>query len=111
MHQVTGGWRILGCEVLVATVAVAKRPLVAMLVAAEAGGHLGPQCFRVLLGDSFMATHAVAVSGRLMGAVLEAQVLARKLCAFAHVRGPVTAQAGVLVVRFRMAAPARGFAR
>ena len=93
MNKVTYGGRILGREVLVAAVAGAKRPLILMLVATEARGHLGPDRVRVPLGHGLMATHAVAVRGSLMRAMLEAQVLPRESRTLPGVGGAVASEA------------------
>jgi hypothetical protein len=65
----------------------------------------------VLLGDGFMATDAVAMGRGLMLSVLEAKVLTRQQCTLANVGRAVAAEAGVLVVRLRVAAAARRLAR
>ena len=70
-----------------------KRPLVLMLVAAEAGGHLGPDRVWVLLGHGLVATHAVAVCHCLMGTMLEAQVLPRESRTLPRVGGSVAPEA------------------
>jgi len=93
MNQVTYRRGILGREVLVAAVAGAKRPLILMLVATEARGHLGPDRVRVPLGHGLMATHAVAVRGSLMRAMLEAQVLPRESRTLPGVGGAVASEA------------------
>jgi hypothetical protein len=93
MNQVTYRRGILGREALVAAVAGAKRPLILMLVATEARGHLGPDRVRVPLGHGFMATHAVAVRGSLMRAMLEAQVLPRESRTLPGVGGAVASEA------------------
>jgi hypothetical protein len=111
VHEVALGRRVLGREVLVAAVAIAKRPLILVLVTPEAGGHLGSKGIGVLLGDGLMATHTVAMRGRLMSSMLEAKVLARAPRPFACVRGAMAPKTRVLVVRLRMAATARRFRR
>jgi len=77
VHEVALGRRVLGREVLVAAIAVPKGPLILVLVAPEARGHLGPERVGVLLGDGLVATHAVAMRGRLMGSMLEAKTPSR----------------------------------
>jgi hypothetical protein len=104
MNQVTYGRRILGCEVLVAAVAIAKRPLILMLVAAEAGGHLGPDRVGVLVGHGLVTADAIAVCGRLMGTMLEAQVLTRESRTLTGVGGSMAPETRMLVMRLRMAA-------
>jgi hypothetical protein len=95
----------------VAAVEVAKGPLIPMLVAAEAGSHLGPNRVRVLLRDGLVATNAVAVRHGLVGAMLEAKVLPREPRTFASVGRSVAPETGMLVMRLRVAAAARGTGR
>ena len=89
-------------------VAVARRPLVAVLVAAEAARHRGQERLRVILGDLHVTTHTLAVRRCDVLAVLEAQLLPRELHAAPHVRLAVAAAARPLVVRLRVAPPAIG---
>jgi hypothetical protein len=72
VNEVAHGRRILRRKVLVAAVAVTKRPLILVLVATEARGHLGPDRVRVLFRNSLVTADAVAVCGCLMGAMFEA---------------------------------------
>jgi hypothetical protein len=105
VDKVADRCRIFRCKVLVAAIAVAKRPFIAMLVAAEAGGHLRTDRVRVLLRHSLVAANAIPVRRRLMSTMLEAKVLPRESCPFPGVAGPVAAEARASVVRFRMAPP------
>jgi hypothetical protein len=93
MNEVTDRGRILRREVLVAAVTGAKWPLILMLVAAEARGHLGSERVWVFFGHGFVATHAVAVRGSLMRAMLEAQVLPRESRTLPGVGGAVASEA------------------
>jgi hypothetical protein len=72
VNEVAHGRRILRREVLVAAVAVTKGPLILVLVAAEARGHLGSERVWVLFRHSLVTANAVAVRCGLMGAMLEA---------------------------------------
>ena len=60
----SSGRRALGGEVDVASIAVAQRPLVAVLVAAEAGRHLRQDGVGPRLGHLDVAAHAVALRPR-----------------------------------------------
>jgi hypothetical protein len=97
-------------QIDVAAVTVSEVPLILVLVAAEAGRHLGAKLRRLLLRDPDVAPDAVALHVGHVGSVLEAQVLPRKLCTFAHEGLAVTAAARIFVVRLRVAAAADGFA-
>jgi hypothetical protein len=108
MHQVARGRPLFGCKVLVAAVAVAKRPLVLVLVAAEAGSHLRQKRLRVLLGCRLVAADTVAVRRNLMRTVREAKLLARQSSTFTRVGRSVATEARVRVVWFGMTATARG---
>ena len=107
VNQVALGRGLLGGEILVTAVAVAERPLLAVLVATEARRHLGPQHLGPCLGDRFVTPDAVAAHLGLMVAVLEAQVLLRKRGSLSNVCSPVAAEAGALVVRLLVAAATR----
>jgi hypothetical protein len=72
VNEVAHGRLILRREVPVAAVAVAERPLILVLVATEARGHLGPDRVRVLFRNGLVTADAIAVCGGLMGAMLEA---------------------------------------
>jgi hypothetical protein len=71
VNEVTHRRSVLRREVLVTAVAVAQRPLVAVLVAAEAGGHLRPDHLGALFGHGLVTADAVSVRRRLMRPVLE----------------------------------------
>jgi hypothetical protein len=105
VYQVIGGKRAFAAEVDVAAVAVAQRPLIAVLVAPKAGGHRRQQRLRMRFGHLNMATHAVAVRSDDVLAVLEAQVLLRELDSASHERLAVAAAARALVVRLRVTSP------
>jgi hypothetical protein len=111
VDEVARGRRILGREILVATVARPQRPFVPVLVAAEARRHLGPESLGVLLRDGLVAAHAVPVGGDLMRAMLEAKMLPRNLSAFAYVGGAVAAEARARIVRLLVAPDAGGITR
>jgi len=107
MDEVTRRWRILRSEVLVTAVAVAKRPLILVLVTAEACGHFGPHRVRVLVGRGLVASDAIAVRRRLVSSMLEPEVLARDLRTLSRVRRAVAAEARMLIMRFGVAADTR----
>jgi hypothetical protein len=107
MNQVARGRRVLRREILVAAVAVAKRPLIPMLVATEARGHLWPNRVRVFLRHGLVATNAVAVRDRLVGAMLEAEMLPREVCTLPGIGGAVAPETGMLVMRLGVATAAR----
>jgi hypothetical protein len=111
MHEVVGGGRSLGGKVDVTAIAVAQRPLVAVLMAAETGRHLGQSGLRVALRDLDVTSNAVSVGHPHVLAVLEAQVLARQLHAFADIRFAVALATNSLVVRFGVTAAAVGLGR
>ena len=92
----------------VATVAVARAPLILVLVATEADRHLGTQRFRLLDADLDVAAHAVALRRRHVRTVLEFQMYSRKLSAAAHVRFAVAVVARARIVRFGVATHAVG---
>jgi hypothetical protein len=106
VNEVVGGGRALGGKVDMTAIAVAQRPLVAVLMAAETARHLGQRGLGVALRDLDVTSNAVAVSHPHVLAVLEAQVLARQLHAFADVRFAVALTTNSLVVRFGVTAAA-----
>ena len=111
VDQVVVGWRPFGGEIDVAAVAIAQRPLILVLVTAEAAGHLREDGARSGLRDLDVAPHAVALRGQHVLGVLEAQVLAREPDAAADVALAVAAAARVLVVRAGVAPAALGVGR
>ena len=92
----------------VATVAIARPPLIFVLVATEADRHLGPQHVGLFYADFDVAADTVAVRRRHVRAVLELEVYTRELCAAAHVGFAVAAVASALVVRLLVASHAIG---
>jgi hypothetical protein len=111
VNQVTRRRRVFRREILVAAVTVAKGPLITMLMTTEARGHLGPNRVRVFLRNRLVATNAVAVRDRLVGAMLEAEVLPCEVCTLPGVGGSVAPETGMLVVRLGVAAAARRVGR
>jgi hypothetical protein len=111
VNEVAGGGRVLGGEIDVTTVAVAERPLVFVLVAAEARRHLREQRFRPRFGHRGMAADAVAFDRRHVLAMIEAEMRARELRCAAHERLTVTLSTRMLVVWFRVAPAAVGLRR
>jgi hypothetical protein len=99
--------RVFGREVLVTAVAVAQWPLIAMLVAAEASGHLRPDHLGALFGHGLVAADAISVRHRLMRSMLKPEMLSREPGVLPHVGRSVAAQARPLVVRFRVTGDAR----
>jgi hypothetical protein len=95
--------RSLRCKIDVTTITVAQRPLVLVLVAAEAATHLGEHGLGPAFGDLDVAADAVPLCRKDMLRVLELQIPARELDRVAHVPFAVTAHAGAFVVRLRMA--------
>ncbi len=71
VHQVTLGWDSIAHQIHVASLAVAQHELIAMLMAAQTGGHVGQQRHIVSLGVDVAAgavageTGAVAIVGEL----------------------------------------------
>jgi hypothetical protein len=108
VHQVTGWQGLLSRQVHVATIAIPSPPLIFVLVASETDGHLGPQRLRPFHCDLDMAAYTVALRGRHVGAVLEAQVSPRELRASTYVRLSVTVFAPTLVVGLRVTVHALG---
>ncbi len=106
VHQVILGERPFVCEVDVTAVAVAQRPLVAVLVAAEARCHRRQKRLGSYLGHFRVTTHAIAVGSRDVLAVLEEQVRFRELDAAPNERLTVAALACALVVGLGVAPPA-----
>jgi hypothetical protein len=82
-----------------------------MLVATEAGCHLGPEGLGILFGHRLVAAHAVTMRDGLMGAMLETKMLPGKLRALAYVGGTVAGEAGVRVMRLLVAPDTGGVAR
>jgi hypothetical protein len=95
----------------VATVAITRSPLILVLVAPEADGHLGTQRFRPIHSDFDVTAHAVTSHGRHVRAVLEAQVSPRELGSSSHVHLAMAVFATALVVRLGVAAHAVGGGR
>ncbi len=106
MDEMTRGRGVFRSEVLVAAVAITKGPLISVLVAAEARGHLGPDHVWVLFRDGLVAPNTVAVRRYLVGPMLEAQMLAGEPRPLARSFGAMAPKAGVWVVRFRVASAA-----
>jgi hypothetical protein len=98
VHQVIVGRLSLRWEIDVAPVAVAQSPLIAMLVAPEAGRHLRKDGIGAGLGDFDVTPHAVAAGRRHVLRVIESQLGPRKLDAAAHVRFAVAPHARPFVV-------------
>ena len=100
------GRLVFGGKIHVATVTVAERPLVPVLVAAEACRHLRTQGLGPRVPRRGVATDAVAVNEGCVFAMGEAKVRARELGALAHVRLSVAAAARPLIVRSGVTATA-----
>jgi hypothetical protein len=109
-HMIVGECA-LRSEIDVASVTVAEGPFVAMLVAAEACGHLRQYGVGSCLGDLDMAVNAVAIRGEHMARVRETELRARELDGLPDIRLAVAALAGSLVVRLLVAAAASGIRR
>jgi hypothetical protein len=84
VYEVARRQSAFGLEIDVTAVAVTKVPLILMLVATEAGRHLGAKLGRLRFCDPHVTAYAVPLYVRHVGFVLEAQVLTRKFCASAH---------------------------
>lgn len=108
VHEVARGQSAFGREVDVATVAIARRPLVLVLMTPKAGRHLRTQCLRAGDTDLAMTTHAVAAGCRHVRAMIELQMLARHLGAHPHERLAVTITTRARVVRLLVAVNAVG---
>jgi len=108
VHQMARWQRIFRGKLDVATVAIARSPLILVLVATEADRHLGPQRFGLLDTDLDVAAHAVALRRRHVRTVLEFQMYSRKLSAAAHVRFAMAVVARARIVRFGVATHAVG---
>lgn len=106
VNEMARGRRILRSEILVATVAVTKGPLIVVLVAAEAGSHLGPDHVWALFRDGLVAPDTIAMRRYLVSAVLEAKVLSRETRSFPGPLRAVAAKTRMLIVRLRVAAAA-----
>jgi hypothetical protein len=100
--------RIFFGEIDMAAIAVARPPLIFMLVAPEANGHLRAQRLRPFDADLHVAAHTVAARGRHVRTVLESQMRARELGAPTDVRLSVAVFAAARVVRLGVAAHAIG---
>jgi hypothetical protein len=111
VHQVVVRRASFGAEIDVTAIAVAQRPLVTVLVASEAGGHLREHALRASLGHRRVAAHAVAAYRPHVLRMLEAKVGARELCRLSHVRLAVAALARAWVVRLLVAATAGSVGR
>jgi hypothetical protein len=107
VHEVILGERPFVRQIDVTAVAVAQRPLVAVLMAAEARRHRRQQRLGSSLGHFGVTAHTIAVRGRDVIAMREAKVRLRELDARPNERLTVAAFAGVLVVWPRVAPPAR----
>ncbi len=103
--------RALVAQIDVTLVAVAHRPLVAVLVAPEARRHLRQDRLRTSLGHVGVAADAVSADGGHVPRVLEEKLRARELRGLPNVRFAVAADAGPIVVRLLMALQADAVAR
>jgi hypothetical protein len=103
--------RVLGGEVDVTAIAVAQRPLVLVLVTAEADGHLRAQRIGPRVGDCAVAANAVSMDRRVMLGVVKAQVIACELGPLAYVRCAMAPAARPFVVRLGVAPAAIGVGR
>jgi hypothetical protein len=111
VNHVVVGERALGGEVDVASVAITHRPLVSMLVAAEARGHLRKYGVGARLCDLHMAVNAVALGGEHVLRVRETQLRARERDGLSDVRFAMATFTGSLIVRLLVAAAAGGIRR
>jgi hypothetical protein len=109
-HMIVGRCALPG-EINVASVAVAKRPFVTVLVAAEASSHLRQHRVWTRLGDLDMAVNAVALRGEHVARVCETELRACEIDGLSDVRLAVASLAGSLVVRLLVAAAAGGIRR
>jgi hypothetical protein len=98
----------LARQVDVAARAIAKGPLIAVLVAAEAGRHLREHGVGPRLGDLGVASHAVAHGGRHVVGVIEAELSPRELHRASHVAFAVAPRAWALIMGFAVATAAVG---
>jgi hypothetical protein len=78
MNDVARGRDLLAREIHVAAVAVARLPLVLVLMAREALGHLGPHRGLIDLAGRAVTLHALAANRREVLLVREPEVLARE---------------------------------
>jgi hypothetical protein len=97
--------RSLFLQVDMARIAAPGAPLIAVGVAAHAGGHRRPQRVRFFLNVE-VAPYAVAVRAREVSLVIEPQVFARERRALACGSLSVAGAAFSIVMRFFVAAPA-----
>jgi hypothetical protein len=109
-HMIVGRCALRG-EINVASVAVAERPFVTVLVAAEAGGHLRQHRVGSFFGDLDMAVNAVALYREHVARVCETELRARELDGLSDIRLAVASLAGSLVVGLLVAAAAGGIRR
>ena len=99
VHDVAGRQRALVGQVHVATVTIAHRPLVLVLMTSKACGHLGAQRLRPGDANLAMTPDAIAARGRHVRSMIEPQVPARHLRASPHERFAVTFPTGARVMR------------
>jgi hypothetical protein len=111
VNEVIVGRYSLVAQIDVAAVAVAHRPLVAVLVASEAGGHLRQDGLRTRFGHVGMAPNAIAVDRTHVAWVIESKLRACELRHLAYVRFAVTQHARSIVVGLLVASPADGVGR
>lgn len=106
VHQVTRRKGALRGEIDVTTVAIARSPLIFVLMTSETRRHLRTQRFRPFDADLDVTAHAVALRRRHVRAVLEPKMPARELGAAADVALAVTIFAAAFVVRLFVTATA-----
>ncbi len=111
VHQMAHGQCVFGGELHVAAVAVAKRPLLFVLMTAEACGHLGTDHLRPFQSDFHVTANALTAHRRHVSAVGESQVPARELGLAAHVRFAMAMAARPFVMRLGVATHAVGGGR
>jgi hypothetical protein len=99
VHDVAGGQRALLGQVHVATITIAHRPLVFVLMTSKAGRHLRAQRLRPGHAYLAMTTDAIAARRRHVRSMIEPQVPARHLRAGPHERFAVTIPTGTSVMR------------
>jgi hypothetical protein len=103
VHQMARRKRALALHVDVATVAVARRPLVLVLVTSKARRHLRTKALGAFEADLDVTSHAVSLRRRHVRAMIETQMLSRHLGARPHVVFAMAAIARARVVRLGVA--------
>jgi hypothetical protein len=103
MHEMTRRENMLARKINVAPVTVARLPLILMLVTTEAGRHGWSKGYGLGLAYAGVTLHTVAVHGRHVRAMIEAQMFVRELSVLSRVALAMTDRAIALIMRFFVA--------